>query len=480
MTKFSDLDDFREKKLTGNDIPGPRALPILGTRWIYYGKYRLNKIHEAYKEMFEIYGPILREEAVWNYPVINLIEREDIEKVLRHMSRYPLRPPTDVTAHYRKSRPDRYTNMGIINEQGEAWHKLRSLLTPELMSAKTMQRFLPELNNVADDFNILLLDSRDQDGVVKGFDQLSCRMGLESTCTLILGRRMGFLEKEIGSTASKLAEAVKDQFCASRDTFYGLPFWKIFPTPAYKKFMKSEDTIYDIISDLVEESLKEETDTCALEAVQSVFMAILQAPGLDIRDKKAGIIDFIAAGIKTLGNTLVFLFYLLAKNPRCQQKLYDEIINLAPFGTPLTSQTLRGAHYLRACMMEAFRVLPTAPCVARILETDMELSGYQLKPGSIVICHTWLACLQEKNFSNAMEFEPERWLVENKSPFLVVPFGVGRRMCPGKRFVELELQVVLAQTVRQFEIEFNGELGLEFEFLLAPESPVNFRFKDRI
>lgn len=55
-----------------------------------------------------------------------------------------------------------------------------------------------------------------------------------------------------------------------------------------------------IISEIVENALKEEQDTCEMESVKSVFMAILQAPGLDIRDRKAGIIDFIAAGIKTV------------------------------------------------------------------------------------------------------------------------------------------------------------------------------------
>lgn len=132
-----------------------------------------------------------------------------------------------------------------MSRQGETWHNLRNTLTPELTSAATMQRFLPELNQVADDFNKLLVSSRDKDGVIKSFEDLANRMGLESTCTLILGRRLGFLDKKIDPTAEKLASAVQAQFCASRDTFYGLPFWKVFPTSAYKQLIQSEDTIYE-------------------------------------------------------------------------------------------------------------------------------------------------------------------------------------------------------------------------------------------
>jgi hypothetical protein len=67
----------------------------------------------------------------------------------------------------------------------------------------------------------------------------------------------------------------------------------------------------------------------------------------------------------------------------------------------------------------------------------------------VVLCHTWLACQEEVNFTAAHEFLPERWLQQGEltriSPFLVVPFGCGRRICPGKRFVEQELHIALAK-----------------------------------
>ena len=50
----------------------------------------------------------------------------------------------------------------------------------------------------------------------------------------------------------------------------------------------------------MEKSRKEENDTCQTNDVQSVFVSILKAKGLDERDKKAAIIDFIAAGIRTV------------------------------------------------------------------------------------------------------------------------------------------------------------------------------------
>ena len=68
---------------------------------------------------------------------------------------------------------------------------------------------------------------------------------------------------------------------------------------------------------------------------------------------------------------------------------------------------------------------------------------------TVVLCHTWLACQEEANFSSAKEFLPERWLQNGElartSPFLVVPFGCGRRVCPGKRFAEQQMHLALAK-----------------------------------
>lgn len=54
-------------------------------------------------------------------------------------------------------------------------------------------------------------------------------------------------ENNVDPMGKTLADAIRGQFCASRDTFYGLPLWKVFTTPAYKQFIHCEDTIYEYV-----------------------------------------------------------------------------------------------------------------------------------------------------------------------------------------------------------------------------------------
>ena len=58
-------------------IPGPWALPVIGAQWLYYpllGKYKYSKYHEANDEKLEKYGTVVREEVIWNFPLIHLFD----------------------------------------------------------------------------------------------------------------------------------------------------------------------------------------------------------------------------------------------------------------------------------------------------------------------------------------------------------------------------------------------------------------------
>lgn len=348
---------------------------------------------------------------------------------------------------------------------GQTWQYLRTTLTSELTSPRTMASFTSIIEEIADDWSNLLKLHRTPNGQIYNLEKLSSRLGLEATCALVLGRRMGFLLPDGESESTRrLANAVHEHFIACRDTYFGLPFWKLYETPGYKRLVKSEEEIYTLALELIQ-SADESTRESA------IFQSVLKAD-IDEREKTAAIVDFIAAGIHTLGNSLVFLLHCIGSQLNVQNKLAEDL-------------AANGTSYLKACVNETFRYVPTANVLARIAEQDLELSGYRVSKGSILLCHTGLACRDNNNFKDANEFKPERWLGEEKiatvtsATHLVIPFGIGRRACPGKRFIEQVLPIVLANTVQNFILSTEKPLELQFEFLLAPKGPITLTFKDR-
>jgi hypothetical protein len=113
-----------------------------------------------------------------------------------------------------------------------------------------------------------------------------------------------------------------------------------------------------------------------------------------------------------------------------------------------------------------------------------------------------LACRNNENFSNPDDYIPDRWLSHLEiGSNIVQPFGSGKRSCPGKKYSEMELAMVVIkvmrnfikktkllndffyfqnlQLIKEFKIDYVSEFDQQFEFLLAPKTPVNIKFCDR-
>jgi ecdysone 20-monooxygenase len=201
-------------------IPGPVQLPFVGTKWntLFIDN---NKLHENYAELNKQYGDIVME-VLGSTPVISLFNRLDIERVLRFPSKFPFRPPTEIVSYYRSSRPDRYSSVGMVNAQGPEWAHLRMKLTPKtLESRKVLSKFCPELNEICDDFITKIKERRNGENVAENVDDVLKSMSFESSCCLILGKRMGFLNESSESKEKKLAAALKNIFKSFRDAYYG-------------------------------------------------------------------------------------------------------------------------------------------------------------------------------------------------------------------------------------------------------------------
>lgn len=89
--------------------------------------------------------------------------------------------------------------------------------------------------------------------------------------------------------------------------------------------------------------------------------------------------------------------------------------------------------------------------------------------------------------TDAKSFRPERWIKDTKlgfqgkiHPFSTMPYGIGARMCLGRRFADLEMQILLAKLIRTHKIEYNYEpLEYAVTFMYAPDGPLKFKMTKR-
>ncbi|NWI49447.1 CP24A protein, partial [Calyptomena viridis] len=214
---------------------------------------------------------------------------------------------------------------------------------------------------------------------------------------------------------------------------------------------------------------------------QEDFLCDIYSGGhLSKKELYAAIAELQIAGVETTANSLLWALYNISRNPSVQQKLFQEIQSvLAPNETP-SAEKLKNMPYLKACLKESMRLTPSVPFTTRTIDTEMVLGNYMLPKGTVLMINSHALGCTEEYFSGWTHFRPERWFHKKLiHPFSHVPFGMGKRMCIGRRLAELQLHLALCWLLRKYHVVATDKSPVEtlHSGILIPsrELPIAFR-----
>ena len=146
----------------------------------------------------------------------------------------------------------------------------------------------------------------------------------------------------------------------------------------------------------------------------------------------------------------------LLRHPMVLKKVKDEAKNVVGNRKNITEDDLVHMHYLKAVIKETLRLHPPIPLlVPRESMQDIKLQDYNIASGTRVIVNAWAIARDPKYWDRPEEFAPERFMnsyIDVKgNDFELIPFGAGRRGCPGIIFAMVIVEIVLANLLHQFE-----------------------------
>ncbi|NWY39030.1 CP24A protein, partial [Sylvia atricapilla] len=182
---------------------------------------------------------------------------------------------------------------------------------------------------------------------------------------------------------------------------------------------------------------------------QGDFLCDIYSGGhLSRKELYAAIAELQIAGVETTANSLLWALYNLSRNPHVQQKLFQEIQRVVGAQKSPSAESLRDMPYLKACLKESMSCgfFHSLGLICRMI-----LSLVLLQTVLMINSHA-LGC-SEEYFRGWAEFRPERWLQRGSiHPFSHVPFGIGKRMCVGRRVAELQLHLALCWLIRKYQV----------------------------
>ncbi|KAK1341777.1 hypothetical protein QTO34_016526 [Cnephaeus nilssonii] len=195
---------------------------------------------------------------------------------------------------------------------------------------------------------------------------------------------------------------------------------------------------------------------------------------------------FMFEGHDTTAAGINWALYLLGCYPEVQKKVDNELDEV--FGNSdrhVTLEDLKKLKYLECVIKETLRIFPSVPIIARELNEDCDVGGYNITKGSQLLIIPYALHRDPKYFPDPEEFKPERFFPENSTgrhPYAYVPFSAGPRNCIGQRFAMMEEKVILSCILRHFWVESNQkreELGLAGELILRPTNGIWIKLKRR-
>ncbi|KAL3642300.1 hypothetical protein CASFOL_013115 [Castilleja foliolosa] len=178
---------------------------------------------------------------------------------------------------------------------------------------------------------------------------------------------------------------------------------------------------------------------------------------------KAIILDMFAAGTDTTAASLEWAIAELIKNPRTMKILQSEVRSVAGNKKEIDEDDLDKMTYLKAVIKESLRLHSPIPLlVPRKSTQDTKVLGYDVKSGTQVMINAWAIARDPTLWEKPEEFLPERFLDSSIDfrglHFELIPFGAGRRGCPGIAFAMAVNELGLAKLVHHFDFALpNGE-----------------------
>ncbi|XP_013691273.1 cytochrome P450 76C3-like [Brassica napus] len=176
---------------------------------------------------------------------------------------------------------------------------------------------------------------------------------------------------------------------------------------------------------------------------------------LSLNDIKHFLQDLFTAGTDTNSSTMEWVMSELIRNPEKMVKAQSEIRQVIGENGVVQESDIPRLPYLQAIVKETLRLHPAAPLIPRKSESDVHIFGFLIPKNASVLVNVLAIGRDSSVWENPTRFEPERFLLREidvkGKDFELIPFGAGRRMCPGMSMALRTMSLVLASLLYSFD-----------------------------
>ncbi|KAK4406668.1 cytochrome [Sesamum angolense] len=476
-TCFHVLKSILQPRRRPNFPPGPPPLPVIGNI-LQLGE----NPHQSLAKLAKTYGPLMHlkfgsvDTIVVSSPAL---AKEVLQKHDRVLSG---RPHPDVTSAYGHNK----VSLAWLPIDGR-WRVLRKICKDQMFS---LQRIDSSQGLRREKLRKLL------DYVQECCN--SCRLldiadaAFSMSLNLISASLFSVEFAQIGSDSSHDFKGIVRgllQLAGTPNLADYFPLLKpIDPQGLKRKSVSNFGKLLRIFDDIIDQRLKSESRAYTnYERKNDLLEALLDISRrneseLNRNDILHLLMDLFIAGTDTTANTVEWVMAELIHSPGKMSKARKELQTIIGGKGQVQESDISRLPYLQAVVKETFRLHPPGPLlIPHKAEADAEINGYIVPRNAQILVNVWAIGRDSSIWSNPDVFEPERFL-DSKidirgQDFELIPFGSGRRICPGLPLAYRIVHVLVASLIHNFDWKLEGgitpdELDMKEKFQLTLQKAV--------
>ncbi|KAK6135624.1 hypothetical protein DH2020_030635 [Rehmannia glutinosa] len=454
--------------------PSPPKLPILIGNLLPGG--RLSLPHQNLYSLAQKHGPLLLLQ-LGPIPMLVVSSADAAREIMRtHDLNFANR------ASFKVQKKLLYNGKNVsLAPYGEYWRQVKRIVVLQLLSNKRVQSFRSIRE---EETSILMNKIREHRGRPLNLTDLFSQFTNYVICKSAFG---GQYNHE--SENSKKFLVLLDEFS---DLLGTVTIGDFVPWLSWisrvNGFDKKVDRFVKRMDDFLEGVIRDRLETIEDDKnIGDNFLDILlgiytdNTPDISIdRDSiKAILLDIFSAGVETTSTAIEWAMAELLRHPTIMEILQNEVREIIKDKNDITDDDLEKMQYLKAVIKETLRCHPPIPLlVPKITAKDVKIKGYDVSAGTLVITNVWAIGRDPLSWDKPEKFEPHRFLnssIDFKGlDFELIPFGAGRRSCPGIAFSNAAIEFVIANLVHKFNWELpDGVEGKDLD--MAERSGVTVR-----
>ena len=439
--------------------PGPRGLPLIGVARSFTGDPLafLTGVAEKYGDIstFRL-GPIR----------VFFIRHPDLVKEVLLTKR------ASFTMTSLRARINAVVGEGLFTSRGELHARQQRLMLPVFRKSR-IEAYAAQMAELS-------RNTRDQWEPGKVIDIADEMMKL----TMVIAARALF-SHDIGDdthNVSRNIDTVLEFF-----TRLSSPFLKLslaLPLPSSRRFKRAVRDLDAVIYRMIERRRRDEAKGNDLLSLLMQARDDETRGGMSEKQLRDEVLTLLIAGHETTANVLSWIFYLLARAPEVESLLYSEAKAVLAGRPGFAATDVDRLAHCRRVILEGLRLYPPGWFVGREAASDVQLGGYTVPKGSVVMLSQYVMHRDGRYFTEPDRFKPERWegdFLERLPRGAYFPFSAGDRHCIGEGFAWQEALLILATLVERwrFELVPGQTIRPRPSVTLRPDGPIKMIVRPR-